>query len=71
MKRALALIAVLACLDAANAAEITSPALTLRFDETDASPVSLRNAAGEELLAPSRKSGGFLLAPDAVVFEEK
>ena len=48
MKHALALIAVLARLHAANAAEITS-ALTLRFDETDASPVSLRNAAGEEL----------------------
>ena len=49
MKRALTLIAFLVCLGAVHAAEITSPALTLRFDETDASPVSLRNAAGEEL----------------------
>ena len=64
MKRALTLFFALACLVAANGAEITSPALTLRFDEKDASPVSLRNAAGEELLVPSRNSGGFMIAPD-------
>ena len=63
-KHALTLITALACVGAANGAEMTSPALTLRWDDTDASPVSLQNAAGEELLGAGRKSGGFFLAPD-------
>ena len=62
-KHALTLITALACVGAANGAEMTSPALTLRWDGTDASPVSLQNAAGEELLGAGRKSGGFFLAP--------
>lgn len=49
----------LAC---AERVDVSSPSLTLQFDTADGRPVSLRNAAGEELLSAPHSSGGFFFA---------